>query len=84
MDPLIYQQLSDETLIDVPEQPALDAQSRAYREMGPDDAVTDDEIQHYAVRSHPPLDANPDDPPLLLGPDYFERRGWDAGREDPR
>lgn len=58
---------------------AFDEQSRAYREMGPDDAVADHEIPYYTVRTHDPLVDVADIP----GPDEYERFAWDAGREDP-
>jgi hypothetical protein len=58
----------------------MDAQSRAYREMGPDDIVADEDICHFAVRTHPPLR----DMSTLKGPDAYEAEGWDSGREDPR
>lgn len=68
----------------VPDPGAPDAQSRAYREMGPEDAVRDDELHTMISRAYNPLPASAHPADHLLLPDDYERERWDAGRDDPR
>lgn len=72
-------------LMDVPDPaPPWDAQSRAYREMRPEDAVPDGDILTHAARVHPPLELGDYIPDLILLPEDYEHEQWDAARTDPR
>lgn len=64
--------------------PEMDAQSRAYREMTPADAVTDQQIAAFTAWFHPPMDRAVHPSEVLLLPEDHERGRWDAGRIDPR
>ena len=92
-DPLLYRQLAAEHDLDVPggvpalaglDDPiaALDAQSIAYRSIGPGDVVLDGEIPGMAERIHPPYLPGQDVRPATV--EEYEAAGWDEGRADPR
>ena len=92
-DPLLYRQLADGSGVDVPDGApalawlddpvaALDAQSVAFRGMGPGDVVLDGDIADMAERFHPPYVPGEDVAPA--GVEEYEAARWDHGRTDPR
>jgi len=62
--------------------PYMDAQSRAYREMTPADAVPDEDIPRWASRCHDPLDPTRPVAEQLRLPEQYEAERWDRLRID--
>lgn len=81
MDP-IFRDLGGEHLRPDTPAPEWDAQSRAFREMGPADITTDDDLAAMTLRAHPAYEPGRDVPPAA--PEEYEAIDWDRERTDPR